>query len=302
MDYESIDNLIDNELGLKRINIIIYPKISGNTYIPNLYANSNNSNEIVNSLGIMIRTFHFRKPDIIHLNWVEYKNIKSLIKLTALFLAVANAKIRGITVMWTPHNIEPHAGKKRLNNFIYNYMGAIADIIITHGEYEKAVFKNTFETKKIVTLKHPPFKLDHEQILKVKLNTTFKSGVRHFIVFGQISPYKEIDRLIFEWKKEWGRLIVAGKWKMKMTIPNKENVTIIDSFLDFNELCALILKCDYSIFNYRKITTSGSLILSKNLGTRVICKSCGNLPEYLDEKDLKFNSFDNLIHLLNGLK
>lgn len=302
MEYESIDNLIDNELGLKRINIIIYPKISGNTYIPNLYANSNNSNEIVNSLGIMIRTFHFRKPDIIHLNWIEYKNLKSIIKLTALFLAIVNAKIRGITVMWTPHNIEPHAGKKRLNNFVYKCFGTIVDIIITHGEYEKVVFKNTFETKKIVTLKHPPFQLDHEQILRTDLNINFKKSVKYFIVFGQISPYKEVDRLIFEWKKEWGCLIIAGRWKMNMTIPKKENVTIIDSFFDFNELCALITKCDYSIFNYRKITTSGSLILSKNLGTSVICKSSGNLPEYLDEKDLKFSSFESLVQLLNNLK
>lgn len=302
MKYNSIDDLIGQELSLKTVNIVVYPDNNSNTYIINLYEKSKNSFVIVNSLKTFSRTLQFRKPDVLHLNWIEYKNLRSLVKLTALFLAVTNAKIRGIGIMWTPHNIEPHTGNKRLNQFIYKFFGIFTDIVITHGEYEKEVFKNILQSKKIVTLKHPPFKLDHEQISKVNLNMTFKSGVKHFIVFGQISPYKAVDRLILEWKKEWGCLIIAGKWKMKMTIPNKENVVILNSFLEFNELCALILKCDYSIFNYRKITTSGSLVLSKNLGTRVICKSIGNLPEYLDDEDLKFNSFENLIHLLNNLK
>lgn len=302
MKYDSIDDLIHQELSLKRINIVVYPNNNSNTYIINLYEKSNNSYEIVNSLETLTRTFRYRKPDIIHLNWVEFKNLKSLIKLTALLLAVFNAKIRGIAILWTPHNILPHDGNKRLNKFIYKLLGILTDVIITHGEYEKGVFKNIFKSKKIVTLKHPPFKLDHEQISKVNLSVTFKQGIKHFIVFGQISPYKEVDRLIIEWKKKWGRLIIAGKWKLKMKIPNKENVIVINSFLDFNELCALISKCDYSIFNYRKITTSGSLILSKNLGTSIICKRSGNLPEYLDDKDLRFESFESLIHLLNNLK
>ncbi len=278
--------------------IIAFPRISSNDYLNLVYKDLNQNYIICNFYCLILYSLNFESK-IIHINWISIRSFKDSIKIFFLlsFLLFSKVALRK-KVYWTPHNLIPHDSSKSINSIVYNLMIKITDVVIVHGNYEKNKILEKYSRESVI-YRHPNFlipnSIDHsEKIYK-------KPEGLNFLIFGQILKYKGVEEIIDLWDSSWGNLTIAGCNKLNKVLPNKENIKYVDKFLSFDELCFLIKNCDFTIFNYQKITTSGSLILSKNIGTRVICVSKGNLLEYIDDDDFVYNSIQDFISIIQQI-
>lgn len=278
--------------------ILVYPRINTNDYVQLLYKNVRQEYRICNLVDLTLNGLNLKKQ-ILHINWLSITNINSFFKVSFLLLYLVFCRfILRKRIYWTPHNLIPHESKSKLNVLSYNVMFRLAHVIMAHGNYEKRSILQRF-ARKAVVLKHPNYEIPKNTS---KNNTFhFDKEYLHFIMFGQIRDYKGVEEILKIWNVEWGRLIVAGKNKLSKELPEIDGVVYYDQFLEFSDLCDLIRQCDYALFNYKQITMSGSLVLAKNLGVKIITKSIGNLPEYLSEDDIEFHTEDELKYVISTL-
>ena len=227
--------------------------------------------------------------DFIHINWLlNYKqDIFFLKKIKKRF----NTKI-----VYTAHNVLPHTnGEKYLKSLKAIY--SIVDRIVLHGLEIKDEFQRYFPSliNKIYIQKHgcnliPNIYFDKDKIDSAIIEKIEKFD-RKFIFFGRIFYNKGIDRVANYWLKNEvdALLIIAGGLfsefpeyeKLIPELEKKENVLILNEFVDDNLLNYLIYSSDMILLPYRHASMSGVVFTAADFKKTILFTDCGSIKEYL---------------------
>lgn len=300
--------------------IYLYPNIppeqtrSRNPYIQNLSESLSRKNRVLNkeapaSKGIFDIPKYLRDLDILYLNWIEdlpQKRGGSLQSLIFIFLLVY-MKLRGKKIVWTFHNKKSHSSRHLiLKQMLYRILLRRSDLIVTHAsEGLRSIPQKT--TK--VYIPHP-----FDTAKQIHANVQTKSN--DLILWGTVNAYKGIDKFLF-YMEEKGilsnyRIIVAGMVAdpeladLLTGISKKHpNVTLINRYIEAQELADLIYKSKCVLFTYHSdsILSSGALMDSLQYKATVIGPDAGAFHDlareeliyvYRDEED-RIRILDKLI-------
>lgn len=226
------------------------------------------------------------KTTIIHYNWVEANDMRGLIVLCIKLLPLFIFMLFGGKVVWTVHNSDPHRGNYlRFNRFIRILFARHCAKLFAHSEPAKEFIAQKLQVPldKIQVIPHPIYPVT--RITKEEASTIIKkilpdvpSG-KTFLMYGHIAPYKGILEIVKLFKDMDSQLLIAGKIKdqgyfeeIQATCQNIHNVTLLPRYIEEYEEQALFSYVDAIIFNFKKILTSGSILLAGSYGTPIISR------------------------------
>lgn len=261
-----------------------------------------------------------RKQPILHYHWVEFQDLKALAGMPYKLLCISLYKALGGQLVWTVHNKIPHDGKfVNMHRVLSKWMAKQADVILSHCNQEKKdlmAYQGQSHLKyKIVP--HPLFDVDTTISKKYALNQIeeiydieLSPKEYLFLVFGQISHYKQIDGILnaFTQIKEPSRIIVAGVikkgnqhvYKQLLEQQNKDDrISIIASHIPEEHVEWLHIAADSCVFNHINISTSGAIMMAKSFNKTIIAPHTGCITEDSSENINTFSSREELFNLMH---
>ncbi len=262
------------------------------------------------------------KPTLIHFHqlspFYHAKNLEETsIKAHQLLGNIKDLKDHGGKIVYTMHNPLPHNRTfTDIDKIINKEMYSLSNIIIVLGPRAKDIItKNQNITPQISVIKHVSFKEYYGK--KPDKNQARKEiGLpTNAIIFGNIGsikPYKGLEFIIKAFIKfsesqnnnKRFHLLIAGYTPDNEYITSltedypKKNITLINKDLNNIELIKFISLLDYSVFAFKDIWASGSVVLSISYKIPVIVPDIGCMPNYVEHSE---NGYIYKSKDLNGL-
>lgn len=262
--------------------------------------------------------------NLLHYHWFEATDLKSLAGIFWKIFWIMLYKLIGGKIVWTIHNKYPHVNRFiGLNKILRKFLAKISNKLHVHCESAVKIMSPILKVskQKFFIVEYPEFPVEivdkqnsidffKHKYPEVKLS----SEKRIFLSLGAIAEYKglkEIIQLFYE--IEEAILIVAGVVKkgsenyyqrIVSTSNKKDNIILINKFIDEGELSFFYGFADYVIFNFDDILTSGSTILALNYNKKVIAPAMGCLKDIRDENLIFFekdSGSNNLKNVLSNL-
>lgn len=284
---------------------------------------SSNEGRILPILSIV---FSRGKPDILHLHWT-HTLIKSrtvleiIIKGLRLIAEILFLKIINVRIIWTVHNISGHGSENNIiENLIHRLLSRLCNAIIVHCEYAKLAVERKYKIveyyrKKICVIPHGNYIESYENIIDRKEAREIMGFVKNEIVFGffgNIKAYKGIFDLIDAFKRlKEGRvrLLLVGKAEnnyiekqLRKIAEKDKRISLCLGFIPKDEIQIYINCMDVVVLPFKKVLTSGSVLLSMSYGKPVIAPVIGCIGEILESNNNFLYEPNNLKSLISAMK
>ncbi len=247
--------------------------------------------------------------DVLHMNHLYhyYKHpwrLVSLLRMALLVLWVLLARILGMRIVWTLHNLYPHETRSRaIDKLARLLLCRMAGSAIVHCEKARAELEREFgRTHNVHVVPHgnyidayPPAisKKDARLALGLPLDTFV------ILYFGNVRAYKGIETLITAFGDAdlaGAHLVIAGKsWpdsagaeiEVAREAGAEGRITTIlklpGGTFDGDEICELMSAADSVVLPFRQVLSSGSVMLALSYSNPVVCPRLGCLTELLED-------------------
>ena len=261
--------------------------------------------------GNFLRTAMFRwKADLLHFHWLHPYIVRdsrpgTCFRGLRFFFELLLLRISGQRLIWTMHNIHGHDAKfPQLELFFRRIAVSLFHKVLCHSEAAKAAAIDLFgkRAERFVVVPHPNF-IDFYPGDIESRKARSKLGVGDndfvFVFFGRVAKYKGIEDLISAFRKIEGKqyqLVIAGSpssesYANELTeLANDERIVLKLDRIGDDEIQFFMKAADVVALPFRKILTSGSVILAMGFGKPVIAPQDGGMTEILAESPLLFSS------------
>ncbi len=235
----------------------------------------------IKSLSNLILSWSYsrilRKYDVIHFNG---KNMH------ILFLRFFMPRKKFV---YTVHDLENHTGEKAKNilaqKFNHQILRSNSHVVIQNKDDYNKVLQDYRE--KSDTIHFIPF--GQLEIYKYYNTQNIKAPESDVLFFGRISPYKGIEYFVKAVKKLKNdfhgiKALIAGSGKFYFDtkdIENDKSFTIINKFIQSDELVALIKACKIVVCPYTDATQSGVALTAFVFNKPVIATETGGFKDII---------------------
>lgn len=263
-------------------------------------------------LGVEVEEFSTARlltggASILHVHWkptsrIRGKNAARVAMRAAGFLLLLKAaRMRGVRVVWTAHNVESHdsTAHPRLERSYWRILPGLLDAVISlspsavpllharypalrnvptfvvpHGHYRDAYPRNT--TREAARTR---FRIDHT--------------ARVFAFVGQVRPYKNVIALLRAFREYTDPdlvLLIGGMLKLgyqraefDALVAADPRVRVIPDFIGDDELQYIFAAADLAVLPFTSILNSGSAILALSFDRPVLVPRMGSLVDLADQ-------------------
>jgi len=238
-----------------------------------------------------------KEIDVLHMHWPEkvfwgVGRWKSALGALTVLIGLIVLKIKGVKIVWTVHNLEPHDSGNKFMWFWRPYIWGVTLLIdgfVTLCPSTVQIARDRFANlalKPGVFLWHPDYKVPEYSVRKrAEWRKKFGIGIadKVFLFIGQIRPYKGVKELIECFAKVQDtsrRLLIAGSIYNEQLKTKLQRYAAVDSriilhlqYLSEDELAITALAADVIVLPFRKSFHSGSIIYALSAGRPVITPS-----------------------------
>lgn len=208
-------------------------------------------------------------------------------------------RLRGENLIWTVHDLQNHNNQNpRVDWFFCFCFARIAQGIILHSERIKQQFRHRFR----FSADHKLYVIPHGHYLDYYPNHIQPAEARHhlklendqltFLFLGLIRPYKGVPELIsaFQGLPQVSiQLAIAGKpasvdlgQQIAESIKDDHNIHFWPTYIEADQIQDYMNAADVVVFPYRRVLTSGSIILAMSFGRACIAPQQGGIEDVLD--------------------
>lgn len=245
-----------------------------------------------------------RRLDVIHLHWLELQiaspsRYRAAKKFLRLILALALARLAGIAVVYTVHNIEQHEGQRaRLNRWANRWIFRTADAVHVHDACVADEVAARFgRARGIYVVPHGNYVgayPAHSSREEARQWLGLGASDVGFLFLGQIRPYKGIEELIAAFRRLVDvdcALIVAGHPQdqdyadeIAQMAKSDERIHLRLGYVPDQDVHRYMLACDVCVLPYRQVTTSGAALLAFSFGLPIVAPRMGCFEDLVGEK------------------
>jgi len=221
--------------------------------------------------------------------------------------------LKGDRLVWTMHNYHDHETKNKIiDSLSLKFLVKMSNAIIVHTQAGKDYLKNKYGRENgihIISMGHYinfyGQRLDRpDNGLSEKFN--IKDGDKVFLSLGSIRPYKGIEELIdvFNDLPDNFKLIVAGRpffedhFNGLKSRAKRDNIIFYGELIPGDELPKFFSLVSFSLFNFKKVLSSASVVASLSYGVPIITPSVGDL-KYIALDGINGFVFDDIGQLKN---
>ena len=252
---------------------------------------------VINLAALGIR-FTFSKPDILHAQFLPM--ISMGLPLEIWFLKLA--KLRGIKIVYTVHNILPHdSGQQQKAAFRTIY--SLADRLICHDEPARNRLAREFgiDDKKISIVPHGPLFDTIPPAVKGRARQRLNIGQEQVMVLWQgiLRPYKGVPFLLEAWPEVMRTIspaeatlaivgsgdehLMDGIRRQVAAMNNAKTVRLDLRFVPVEEMNELYGDADIVVYPYSAVTTSGALMTGIGQGKAIVATSLPAFSQLLTD-------------------
>lgn len=240
-----------------------------------------------NFIGVALRHW---KPDVMHFHWLHPYLLRdsflgSFLRSSRFLLEVILLKLKGSRIAWTIHNLSNHdghlAGVERFFSILFAQM---VDVPIAHSEEAAFLASEAFRIpkEKILITPHPGYCGHYPDSIssdEARNRFGYKPEDRVFLFLGRIQPYKGVFDLLegFAGLPLNCRLLIAGTPADQETAERLREAVTHDPRIQFHpghvgqdEVQWFYRAADWVVFPFRRILTSGSVLLAMSFGKPLI--------------------------------
>ncbi|MFN4058675.1 MAG: glycosyltransferase [Roseinatronobacter sp.] len=310
--------------------VVMWPDYTrGNPYQTLLYAKAHRKAEIVSgdidAAHRAMTSGGVRPTDMIfHLHWLNAVFRSATTDAEARALAerfidkVRYSQALGAKLVWTVHNHLTHdAPFPETERWLSEQLAQLADVVHLHCKRSLEEVTEAFDlpSENVFVAPHGHYIGAYPDILtrtaaRVELGLGTDEDVILFT--GLIRPYKGVEDLIAAFRKQLAdrpraRLILAGEPRFDpladVDLSDAERARILSTgrFVSDAELQVFFRAADVAVYPYRKILTSGSLMLALSFGAPVIVPRVAMTAEVLEGQEAGYLYADGIAGLDKAL-
>lgn len=277
----------------------------------------------VSTIGHLKFVLHqiFKRDAILHYHWIQFSGIGSFFAYFFRLLCIYFYLLFGGKLVWSVHNKLPPDCKSEWIHFkVRNWLAKKADRLLVECEWAVSEISTYFNVtpKKIRVWPHPEYPaqlipraaaieaINHRYQVKIKMQD------RIFLMFGHISPYKQIETVCRFFKDEpiHKILLVVGPVKkgqmqyykkIRKTTKDQKNVILIPQFIKEESVPEFMNAADFLVFNFRNVLTTGGVPLAKSYNKTILLPRKGCLTEQKGNDLIYFKTQDELKEIIREL-
>lgn len=230
---------------------------------------------------------------VLHVHWIWLKNgyFARRWRARRARLLLREAKRRGCTLVWTVHNLLPHDATP-LDRALRDDLLSLADGLIAHTEASRRELLETTPFRgPVAVIPHGHYRDAYAPAPDrpaCRRALGWPGEVPVFLAFGQIRPYKGLDRLVGALRQSslHARLHIAGAPSdpshleaIRRMASGDPRIVIDARRIPDDEVPLLFGAADRIALPFRRITTSGALCLALTFGRPVLIPDVPSLRE-----------------------
>jgi glycosyltransferase involved in cell wall biosynthesis len=250
-----------------------------------------------------------RGPRILHLHFFDELTQRASRRATAvrslLFLALlAILRLRGVRLVWTAHNLEPHELYYPAWGFlVYRLVARWADAIIAHSQAAHTMLEARYgPLPQCVVIPHGSYvglygPLRDQAASRAALGLPADQPV--LLNIGTLRPYKNIEGLIEAFGRlpatTRGTLLIAGAAKsaayaeeLRRRAAVVPGVELRAEFIADQQLPSYLAAADIVVLPYRSLLTSGILLWALSYARPVVAPAFGPVCDLIHEGQTGF--------------
>ena len=285
-----------------RLRVVAWPATTGgaNPYIDQL-------TESLRRAGVHVDPFEpgrilAGRYDVWHVHWPDGGALRngtaaSVAGTAAVLALVAMARLRGMKVIWTAHNVQEHDRRHpRLSRLFWrSFLAQVDGIIALTSEGVRRVHEEWPVTRRI-----PWFVVPHghyreaypappaREVARSEWGVPAEAAVAVFV--GVIRPYKNVGALIEAFRSDVlpreRALLVGGRPRsealgdeLAALAAGADDVQLHLRFLSEAEVSSIVGAGDLVVLPYAAVLNSGTALLALSLDTPVLVPHTGAMPE-----------------------
>lgn len=249
-----------------------------------------------NFIGVALRQW---KPDVMHFHWLHPYLLReswlgSVLRSARFLLEVLLLKLRGIRIVWTIHNLSNHDGHHaEVERFFTFLFAQMVDVPIAHSSEAASLAAREFHIPKdrVLVTPHPGYCGYYPDTIsrdEARSRFGYRAEDRVFLFLGRIQPYKGIFDLLeaFATMPENCRLLIAGTAaddetsnRLMQAVTQDPRIQFHPGHVSREEVQYFYRAANLVIFPFRKILTSGSVMLAMSFGKSLILPEGETLRE-----------------------
>ncbi|HQQ06927.1 MAG TPA: glycosyltransferase family 4 protein [Candidatus Omnitrophota bacterium] len=258
-----------------------------------------NSREYMPALMMAIFAVLEYKPHIIH--------VQTMKTARKDWFAFALARMFGLKVVLTAHNVLPHEDSEKRALFMrtaFRIIYACSHRIIVHSKFSQDTLSALFKIRrdKIRVIPHGNYLFFRTREMpkkEARQSLGLPQDKRIVLQFGALREYKGLDILLdaFAQARKAGvpaLLLIVGKpinldldsvGQRIKALGLEKDVVLKAEYVPFEAMQTYFFSADVVVFPYKEIDMSGSLQLAYAFAKPVICARSGGLPEVVRDRE-----------------
>jgi glycosyltransferase involved in cell wall biosynthesis len=314
-------------LGAPARQVVIISKVKRNPYVELLCQGLNQPGlglvaRIEDQLSVGWLWSQRRQIDVLHVQWLEllfsYPSLgRSLKRWLSVMMALALARLQGICLVYTLHNVWQHEGQRKTLTALGNrVMFALAQAVHVHDPETAAALAQRWGRRRGVHV------IPHGNYVAAYANTVSQAEARAYLgladrpfiylFLGRVRPYKGIEELLAAFRALGGdcALVIAGEAQepsylsaVRAKAQGDPRVHLHLEYVPDDQVQWYLNACDVCVLPYRHVTTSGAALLAFSFGVPIIAPRIGCFQELVgaNERGLLYDANDP-DGLLTGLR
>lgn len=259
-----------------------------------------------------------RHADVLHLHWLHpyflFGSVEWLYRLPGsrlvcwlaglVFVAQVAVAERRVRVVWTAHNLVNHEGRyEHLDRWVTGQVVRRADAVQVWDDRTQEELCRRFDVdaEKVVAIPHGNYcdRYEAEDRASAREALDLPADERVYLTFGVIRPYKGIPDLVRAFEGMDGLLLVAGNPKydelereLETIAAVRDDVRLDLGYVPDDAVATYFAAADVTVFPYRDIYNSGSVVLAMSLGRPVVAPAKGSIPSILPSGNVVYDDLE----------
>lgn len=248
---------------------------------------------------------HRPRADYLHLHWPSFlyasdTALRTLLQFVRFVLLLVLARLRGIRLLWTAHNLRPHerSAVAGVDLLARKLVIALSTRIFVHGGSAALRLACAFPAsqRKLTLLPHGHwigFYADEHTRPAARAWLGIPAAQYVFLFFGRCRPYKNLEQLTQCFQRYDGAnvaLWIVGEFHDPSYLARVEaevarapqRIRLEARFVPNDEIQLYLKACDVVVLPYAEILTSGAAMLALTFGRPVVAPRIGHLQDVVN--------------------
>lgn len=227
--------------------------------------------------------------------------VRAHLRASLAALSLGALRLCGVRIVWTAHDLHDHDRRGAVLDHVFTWtLARLASAIITHGESATRLVRQRYrlgDSTRFSVVPHGPFTCYARTDVdagKVRRRLGIPKEDFVFLFLGAIREYKGLLELVASFRELRDRdvhLVIRGRvWepalgeRLQRATEGCESLHFAPGFVPDDEVAEYMEACDVAVVPYRRILTSGSVLLATSLGRPCVAPRMGTIPDQIDDR------------------